>query len=86
MRGSGRAFPQFGENGDLLAVDDRQIGEFEPELRNALDTAGFLSVCDGADDGFTSLRDDPAVHGDGPIERGGKGVAGLIAIAGEGLS
>ena len=81
MRGASRAVPQFGYNRKLLAIDHGYVGQFESELRDALDAAGLLRVCDGTDEGFAAARHDPTIYHDWLVQSGRECVSGVAVIA-----
>src|SRR5207253_906178 len=85
MRGASRAIPQFGYNRKLMAMNHGYVGQFETELRDALNAAGLLRVCDGTDEGFAAARHDPTVYHDRLVQSGRKCVSGAALIAGERL-
>jgi hypothetical protein len=85
MRSAGGTFPQFGEDGQLLAVDHGEIDSSRPSCETPLMRPAFLRGSDVAKNSVAAARHDPAVGDNGSVERGSESVAGVIVIARERL-
>ena len=81
MRRASRAVPQFGYHRKLLAIDHGYVGQFETELRNALNPAGLFRVYDRTDEGFAAARHHPTVYDDRLVQSGRECVSGVAVIA-----
>jgi hypothetical protein len=83
MRSTARAFPKFSENGELAAIDDGEIREFDSQFGSAFDSAGFANLFYFPDDGLAAPGHDPAVYDNGVLQSSGELVADLVVIGGE---
>ena len=78
---SARAFPKFGENGHLTAVDHGEISELDSQLGCAFDAAGFARFLDLANEHLAAPCHDPAIDDQRVFQHGSEMVADLVTVA-----
>jgi hypothetical protein len=71
---------QLGSNGNLLAINKRKFSKLNAQARESFDAAGFFRFHYLPANGFAGLGHDHPIHYQGPCERCGKSIAGMIAV------
>jgi hypothetical protein len=84
-RSIGLAFSKLGLYRYLLAIDEANFGQFNPEARGSFHTAAFLRLDHATGDHLPPTRNHQAVSHQRLHQSGCKGIAGLIVVGGNRL-